>query len=68
MEYNLEAQVGRYADIAVALGISFPRVIDQGRSLLKTNRLDFVSKLVNKYEIDSLSELVSATVLDTPEE
>ena len=60
MEVNLEAQVDRFADIAVALGISFPQVIDHGRSLLKTNRLDFVSKLVNKYEIDSLSELVSS--------
>ncbi len=61
MEYNLEAQVGRYADIAVALGISFPQVVDHGQSLLKSNRLDFVSKLVNKYEIDSLSELVSSS-------
>jgi len=61
MEYNLEAQGGRYADIAVALGISFPQVVDHGQSLLKTNRLDFLSKLVNKYEIDSLSELVSSS-------
>jgi len=61
MAYNLESQISRYADIAVALGISFPQVVDQGRSLLKTNRLDFVSKLVNKYKIDSLSELVSAS-------
>ncbi len=61
MEYNLEAQIDRYADIAVALGIAFPQVIDHGRSLLKTNRLDFISKLVNKYEVDSLSELVSSS-------
>ncbi len=61
MEVNLEAQVDRFADIAVALGISFPQVVDHSRSLLKTNRLDFVSKLVNKYEIDSLSELVSSS-------
>ena len=60
MVYNLEAQVARYADIAVALGISFPKMVDQGRSLLKTNRFDFVSKLVSKYEIDSLSEVVGA--------
>jgi len=61
MEYNLEAQMERYAEIAVALGISFPQVVDHGRSLLKTNRLDFLSKLVNKSESDALNEMVSSS-------
>lgn len=59
MEYNLDARMDRFADIATALGISFPQVVNQGRSLLKSNRLDLFSKLVQRSEIDSLKELVS---------
>ncbi len=61
MEFNLDARIDRYADIAVALGISFPQVVDQGRSLLKTNHLDLASRFVKRYDIDSLSELVSTS-------
>jgi alcohol dehydrogenase len=34
MAYNLEEQTDRYADIALAMGISFPQVINQGQSVL----------------------------------
>jgi len=58
MAYNLEARIDRYADIAAALGISFPLLINQGRSLLKSNRFDFASKLANLSDVESLKELV----------
>jgi len=59
MEYNLEEKIDRFADIAAALGISFPQIITQSRCLLKSNRLDLLSRLVQRSEIDSLKELVS---------
>jgi alcohol dehydrogenase class IV len=58
MAYNLEAQLDRYADIALAMGISFPQVIDQGQSLLGSSRLDLPSKLASYSDVDSLKELV----------
>jgi len=60
MAYNLEARIDRYADIAAALGISFPLFIDQGRSMLKSNRLDLAMKLANLSDVDSLKELVGS--------
>jgi alcohol dehydrogenase class IV len=36
MAYNLESQIDRYADIALAMGISFPQVINQSQSLLRS--------------------------------
>ncbi len=59
MAYNLEAKVDRYADIAFAMGISFPQIINQGRSMLRSNRLDLASKLANLSGVDSLKEYVS---------
>ncbi|MDJ0783039.1 MAG: iron-containing alcohol dehydrogenase [Desulfosarcinaceae bacterium] len=59
MAYNLEAQVDRYADIALAMGISFPQVIDQSKSLLGSDRLDLPSKLASYSDVDSLKELVN---------
>ncbi|MBW1898739.1 MAG: iron-containing alcohol dehydrogenase, partial [Deltaproteobacteria bacterium] len=59
MEYNLDAGIDRFADIATALGISFPQIVNQGRSLLKSDRLDLFSKIVKRSEIDSLKELVN---------
>jgi len=59
MEYNLDARIDRFADIATALGISFPQVVNQGQSLLKSDRLDLFSKIAQRSEIDSLKELVS---------
>ncbi len=61
MAYNLEARVDRYADIAVAMGISFPQVVGQSRSLLRSSRLDVFAKLANLSAVDSLKELVTTT-------
>ncbi len=59
MAHNLEARIDRYADIAIAMGISFPQVVGQSRSLLRSSRLDVFSKLANLSAVDSLKELVS---------
>ncbi|MEN8244056.1 MAG: iron-containing alcohol dehydrogenase [Thermodesulfobacteriota bacterium] len=58
MAYNLEARIDRYADIAAALGISFPLLINQGQSLLKSNRFDLATKLANLSDVESLKELI----------
>jgi alcohol dehydrogenase class IV len=59
MAHNLEAEMERYADIALALGISFPQLVEQGRSLLTSGRFDLLSHLAAKSQIEPLSDLVS---------
>jgi len=61
MAYNLEARIDRYADIAAALGISFPLLVNQGQSLLKSNRFDLATKLANLSDVESLKELVDTS-------
>jgi alcohol dehydrogenase class IV len=61
MAYNLEARIDRYADIALAMGISFPQVIGQSRSLLRSSRLDIFSKIASLSDVDSLKELVTTS-------
>jgi alcohol dehydrogenase class IV len=61
MAYNLDAQVDRYADVALAMGVSFPQVINHGQSLLKSNRFDFLSKIAGMSDIDALKDLVSTS-------
>ena len=61
MAYNLEASIDRYADIALAMGISFPQVIGQSRSLLRSSRLDIFSKIAGLSDVDSLKELVTTS-------
>jgi len=39
MEYNLDAQTERYADVAMALGVSFPQVVAQSQSLIKSGTM-----------------------------
>ncbi len=58
MEYNLESRLDRFADIAVTLGISFPEVVSDSRSIIKTGKLDLLSKLVKKTELTALQEVV----------
>ena len=58
MAYNLEARIDRYADIAAALGISFPLLVNQSRSLLKSNRFNLATKLAKLSDVESLKELV----------
>jgi alcohol dehydrogenase len=61
MAYHLEARIDRYADIALAMGISFPQVVGQSRSLLRSSRLDVFSKLASLSTVDSLKELVTTS-------
>ncbi len=51
MEYNLNARMGRFSDIAIAMGVNFPQIVEQGASLLKANmRPDFVTKALDSIE------------------
>jgi alcohol dehydrogenase class IV len=61
MAHNLDAKVDRYADIAMAMGVSFPQVVNQGQSLLKSNRLDVLSKIADMSDIDALKDLVGSS-------
>ena len=58
MEYNLEEKMDRFADIAVTMGISFPEVVTDSRSIIKTGKLDLLSKIVKKTELSSLQDVV----------
>lgn len=58
MAYNLEAKVDRYADVALAMGISFPTVINESQSVIKSGALDLVSKAVKKTGLSTLNQLV----------
>ncbi len=51
MEYNLESRVERYADVAVALGISFPQLIQESRSLLKSGSLASVTSKMSQADM-----------------
>lgn len=48
MAYNLDSETDRYADIAIALGISFPEIIHQSKSLIKSGSL---VSLTSKFEL-----------------
>ncbi len=39
MAYNLECGTERFADIAMAMGITFPQLVNEGQSLLKSGTL-----------------------------
>ncbi len=58
MEYNLDARMDRFADIAITMGISFPEIVTDSRSLIKTGKLDLLSKIVKKTELKSLQKVV----------
>ena len=38
MDYNLDAQLDRYSDVAMALGITFPQIVHESQSLLKAGK------------------------------
>ncbi len=63
MAYNLETRYERYADIALAMGIAFPQVVHQGRSLLQSDRFDILSRIARHSEVESLKELVGRSTL-----
>ncbi|MCP4022528.1 MAG: iron-containing alcohol dehydrogenase [Desulfobacteraceae bacterium] len=58
MVYNLEEKVDRYADIALALGVSFPTVISNSQSVIKSGALDLITKTIKKTELHALKDLV----------
>ncbi|MFH2092156.1 MAG: iron-containing alcohol dehydrogenase [Pseudomonadota bacterium] len=58
MEYNLESQIERYADVALAMGVSFPNIVSDSQSVIKTGALDLISKVINKTQLDSLKTIV----------
>jgi hypothetical protein len=60
MEYNLDAQVDRYADVALAMGVSFPTIVSDSQSVIKTGALDIVSRAVKKTSLDSVKRVVDA--------
>ena len=48
MAYNLPSRRERYADIAAALGVSFPQIVQQSRSVLTSARLALPHKLLDR--------------------
>ncbi len=51
MEYNLDEKTERFSDIAIAMGVNFPQIVEQGASLLKADmRPDFVRKALSSIE------------------
>ncbi len=58
MAYNLEAKIDRYADVAMAMGVSFPQIVSDSQSVIKTGALDLISKTVKKTQISFLNDLV----------
>ena len=50
MEYNLESRLDRYSEIALAMGISFPQMVNEGQSLLKSGRLGFLTTVLEPVE------------------
>jgi hypothetical protein len=56
MAYNLPSQPERFGDIALALGVSLPRLIQESQGLLKTDRLDPFTQLANKLDFTYLRD------------
>jgi alcohol dehydrogenase class IV len=56
MECNLEARPDRYADIAVAVGVTFPQIVMESQSLLKSDSMDIASRLFQKMDFTYLRE------------
>lgn len=46
MEYNLEARLERYADIARALGVAYPQPVQTAQAMLHLARADFAVRLL----------------------
>ena len=60
MEYNLDARLERYADIALAMGVSFPNIISDSQSVIKSGALDLFTRAIHKTNIESLKDLVDS--------
>jgi alcohol dehydrogenase class IV len=60
MEYNLEAETERYADIAMALGVTFPQLVNETQSVLKSCSLSGITnKLLSSEDSKSWFDLKS---------
>ncbi len=60
MEYNLEKKIDRYADVAFAMGVSFPTIISDSQSVIKSGALDLITKTVKKTELNALRDVVDS--------
>lgn len=58
MAYNLESKIDRYADVAHAMGVSFPNIVSDSQSVIKSGALDLITRAVKKTDLDSLKNLV----------
>jgi|GEM_PF-188043 len=58
MEYNLDSRLDRFADIAITMGISFPEVITDSQSIIKTGKFALLSKLAQKTESKTFQQVV----------
>jgi alcohol dehydrogenase len=60
MAYNLESNVDRYADVAQAMGVCFPKIVSDSQSVIKSGALDLITRAVKKTDLDSLKNLVDS--------
>jgi len=60
MAYNLESQIERYADVALAMGVSFPNIVSDSQSVIKTGALDLISRVVKKTDLEPLKTIVDS--------
>ncbi len=58
MAYNLESNIDRYADVAQAMGVSFPNIVSNSQSVIKSGTLDLITKAVKKTDLEPLKNLV----------
>jgi len=58
MAYNLESNIDRYADVAQAMGVSFPKIVSDSQSVIKSGALDLITKAVKLTDLDALKNLV----------
>ena len=47
MDYNLESQTERYAEIAMAMGITFPQLVSESQSVLKAGRFSVITDKIS---------------------
>lgn len=56
MAHNLESRPDRYADIAIALGVTFPQLVTESQNVLKSDSMDIASKLFRKMDFAYLRD------------
>jgi alcohol dehydrogenase class IV len=56
MALNLESQPDRFADIAVALGVTFPQLVTESQNVLKSDSMDIASMLFRKMDFAYLRD------------